>query len=117
MSILFLSKMQELIDEHREQLSTEFVRLSMEECQKEFNKSPTEMIVVKIYFDKFSTEQGCTECEEGILLCQHTTWYNVAQIPKRLYTHLNDYFKDPLASHTFIEIRCHRTGHTVACLY
>lgn len=102
----FASKMQELIDEWREQLSVEFVRLSMEECQQEFNRQPTEMEVVKIYFDKYEVVQdGCSECCNEPF-CSHTSWYNVAQIPSRLYAYIQiQYFKDPLADHSFPEIR------------
>ena len=103
----FASKMQELIDEHREVLSTEFVRLSMEQCQKEFNRKPTEMVVVKIYFDKYEAiQEGCLGCCD-VHVCVHTKWNNVAQIPTRLYAHINEYFKDPLSHHGFHEIRGH----------
>ena len=62
----FASKMQELIDEHREDLSTEFVRVSMEACQKEYN-NPTNFVFVRCYLRILDTycegcDCGCGEC-------------------------------------------------------
>ena len=59
----FASKMQELIDEHRENLSTEFVRVSMEACQKEYN-NPTNFVFVRCYLRILDTySRGCTDCD------------------------------------------------------
>ena len=45
----FASKMQELIDEHREGLSTEFVRVSMGLCQAEYNHPSSDRILVRCF--------------------------------------------------------------------